>query len=325
MAKDEKSSTPNKAGSIHVATYEEVQKMHPLYFNIVKRRYIWFALSLLLLVPGLISLFVQGLNLGIDFRGGSMLEMKFTQSVTQEAVSKTLESVGLSGSVQLSNDDTVALIRTEALEEADRDKLLQALEEKVATIDKGSFSEDKVGPAMGDELKRNAIIALSIACVLMIGYISVRFKFIYAISGILAQLHDVLIVLGIFSLFQIEIDSTFVAAILTVFGYSINDTIVIFDRIRENEGRMKKNDSFENMVDQSIWQVMRRSILTAMTVLIALVSIYVFGGESTRIFSLAMIFGVLIGAYSSIFNASQLVVEIKKHTKPKGGRKTAKA
>lgn len=311
----------------HLATYDEVQKIHPLYFNIVKKRYWWFGLSLLIIIPGIISLFMQGLNLGIDFKGGSMLDMTFKKVVTQAAITDTMKSVGLEGPVQLSNGNTSALIRTGALEETKRTELLTALQTKVGEYDKNSFQEIKVGPAMGQELTRNAFYALIIAMGLMIAYITIRFQFVFAISGIIALLHDVLVVVGLFSLFQWEVDSTFVAAVLTIFGYSINDTVVIFDRIRENQAKMKRGESYEDMVDKSVWQTMRRSINTVVTVLIALLSVFIFGGESTRVFSLAMLIGVFSGAYSSIFNASQILVEIKTHLKkkPRKGGKTVRA
>ncbi|MHB1653388.1 MAG: protein translocase subunit SecF [Desulfitobacteriaceae bacterium] len=312
------SQTPNA----QVATYEEVQKMHPLYFNIVKKRYWWFAISLVVIIPGVISLFVRGLNLGIDFTGGTMLDITFKSAASQAAITDTLKSVGLEGSVQLSNGDKEALIRTQALEEDQRNKLVSALQSKVGAFDMGNFKEDKVGPAIGRELTNNALLALAIACGLMLLYITIRFQFVYAVSGIIALLHDVLVTVGIFSLFQWQIDSSFVAAVLTIFGYSINDTVVIFDRIRENEAKMRRGDSYEDMVDKSVWQTMRRSINTVLTVLIALFSVYILGGESTKVFALAMLIGVFSGAYSSIFNASQILVEIKHRLldSPKGGK-----
>ena len=310
----------------HAATYDEVQKIHPLYFNIVKKRYWWFALSLLIIIPGIFSLFMHGLNLGIDFKGGTMLDMTFQKAVTQAAITDTMKSVGLEGPVQLSNGNTSALIRTEALEEVKRNELLTSLQTKVGDYNKTTFKEEKVGPAMGQELAQNAFFALIIAMGLMIAYITVRFQFVFAISGIIALLHDVLVVVGLFSLFQWQIDSSFVAAVLTIFGYSINDTVVIFDRIRENEAKMLRGESYENMVDKSIWQTMRRSINTVVTVLIALLSVIILGGESTRIFALAMLIGVFSGAYSSVFNASQILVEIKTHMKkkPRKGIKEAR-
>ncbi|MGI6119190.1 MAG: protein translocase subunit SecF [Desulfosporosinus sp.] len=307
--------------------YDEVKKLNPIYFNIVKKRYWWFAISLLIIIPGIISFFMQGLNLGIDFKGGTMLDMTFDKAVTQSAISDTMQSVGLGGSVQLSNDDTTVLIRTDALDEGKRQELLTALESKVGAFDKVNLKEDLVGPAMGQELTRNAIYALLIAFGLMIIYITIRFQFAFAISAIIALIHDVLVTVGIFSLFQWQIDATFVAAILTIVGYSINDTIVIFDRIRENEPKMRRSDSYEDMVDKSIWQTMRRSIFTAVTVLIALLALYILGGASTRLFSLAMLIGVFSGAYSSIFIASQIFLEIKKYLKkkPRRGGKAVRA
>ncbi|MDR3288531.1 MAG: protein translocase subunit SecF [Peptococcaceae bacterium] len=294
--------------------YEQVKKIHPLYFNIVRKRYAWFTISLILLIPGIISLILQGFSLGIDFTGGTMMDVPFGTTVTQTAVSDALKSVELEGSVQLSDNDTRALIRTKALTEEEKDQLLVALS-LVADFDKGDVLEEMVGPAMGQELTNNALKALAIACVLMILYITIRFQFAYAISGIIALLHDVLLVCGIFSIFQWQIDSTFVAAVLTIFGYSINDTVIIFDRVRENEAKMKRDESYEDMIDKSVWQTMRRSINTVVAVLIALFMIFIFGGESTKIFALAMLIGVFSGAYSSIFNASQILLEIKNRTK----------
>jgi preprotein translocase subunit SecF len=311
----EKNTLEKITPAVGEATYEQVKQENKLYFNIVKRRYIWFAISLLFLVPGIISLFVQGLNLGIDFKGGALLDIKFDQQITQAQITKALESVELNGQVQLSEGNTVAIIRTNTLGEDQRDALLSAIETEAGAFDRANLKEDNVGPAIGAELRSGAIKALVVASILILLYISLRFRFIYAATGVVALLHDVFIILGIFSLFQWEIDAAFIAAILTVFGYSINDTVVIYDRIRENEKRMKKKDSFEEMVDKSVWQTMGRSIKTTGTVLIALLAIFILGGESTKIFALAMIIGVFSGAYSSIFIASPLVVEIKRRLK----------
>ncbi|MEL1135091.1 protein translocase subunit SecD [Desulfitobacterium sp. THU1] len=316
-----KASTP----AAHAATYDEVKNSIPFYFNVVKRRNIWFAISLILISVSIGSLFVRNLNLGVDFTGGTMMDVKFNQQVTQEDVTAAMDSVGLEGSVQLSDNDTTALIRTSALEGNQRNELLSALQTNVGDYDKETLKEDLVGPAIGEELTNNAFLSLAIAAVLMLIYIAFRFQFAYAVSGILALLHDVIITVGVFSLFQWEVDSTFVAAILTIFGYSINDTVVIFDRIRENEPRLKRNDSYEDMVDKSIWQMMGRSIKTALTVIISLLALLIFGGESTQGFALAMLIGCLAGAYSSIFNASQILVEIKKRITSKRGGNPSRA
>ncbi len=295
-----------------VASYEQVKKEHKAYFNIVKRRYLWFALSALLLIPSIISLAVQGLNLGIDFTGGTMLTIRFDNQITQAQITESLDSVGLSGQVQLSQGDTEALIRTQALESEQRDKLLASIRENAGEFDSENLQEDLVGPAIGAELRSNATKALIVASVLILAYVTLRFRLIYAVGGIVALAHDILITLGIFSIFQWQVEAAFIAAILTVFGYSINDTVVIYDRMRENEKRLKKRDSYEDMVDKSVWQSMERSVKTSLTVLIALLAIFILGGASTKVFALAMIIGVISGAYSSIFIASQIVVELRK-------------
>jgi len=290
------------------------QKRFAWQFPIVKLRYWWFAISLLVIIPGVISLFLYGLNLGIDFKGGSLFDMTLPKQVSQQEITSALDAAGFPNSkVQLSTDSgkVQALIRTKALDEAERDKLLGAVEQKTGPIDRKTLKEDKVGPSIGAELTRNAIYALLVAFGLQVVYLTIRFEFRFGISAIAAIIHDVLITVGIFSIFQWEIDSTFVAAILTVVGYSINDTVVIFDRIRENQEAMRRGDSYEEMVEKSVWQTMARSINTVVTVLITLFAIFFLGGPSTRIFSLAMLIGVFSGAYSSIFNASQILVELK--------------
>lgn len=303
----EKAVTP----AATVATYDQVKQDFSFYFNIVKKRYIWFALSLIILIPGVISLFVQGLNLGVDFTGGSLFDIKFNQPVTQTQITEALDSVNLTGSVQLSVDGTEALIRTDVLEDDQRDSLLAAIGKHAGSFNREMLKEDKVGPAIGAELRSGAIKASVVASILILLYITFRFRFDYAVSGVITLVHDVFIILGVFSLFQWQIDATFIAAVLTIFGYSINDTVVILDRIRENERRMKKKDSYEDMVDKSIWQTMGRSIKTGISVIIALFAIFILGGDSTKMFALAMLIGVFSGTYSSIFIASQLVVELK--------------
>jgi protein-export membrane protein, SecD/SecF family/protein-export membrane protein SecF len=309
-----KNTAPVVTPAASEASYDDVKHEHRLYFNIVKKRYIWFVLSLILLIPGIISLFTQGLNLSIDYKGGSMFDIQFNEKVTQEEINQAMESVGLTGTVQLADGDTSAIVRTDALDQAKRDELLDAIQKQAGSFDMKNVEEQLVQPAIGNELKSGAMKSLAVASVLILIYVSFRFRFVYALSGVIALLHDIVITLGLFSLFQWEIDAAFIAAILTIFGYSINDTVVIYDRIRENERRMKKKDSFEDMVDKSVWQTMGRSVKTVCTVLIALLAIFLLGGESTRSFSLAMIIGVFFGAYSSICIASQLVVEIKKRT-----------
>ena len=171
-----------------------------------------------------------------------------------------------------------------------------------------------VGPSVGEELKKNAVIALGLAVILMIAYISYRFELHFAIAGVIALFHDIFIVVAIFSILQLEVDSTFIAALLTIFGYSINDKIVVFDRIRENMGRVKK-DQLSGIVNLSIRQSFTRSMNTSISTLILLLAMLFFGGETTRIFVLAMSLGVIVGTYSSLCIASPIWYEIKMHFK----------
>jgi preprotein translocase subunit SecF len=285
-------------------------------FNIVKSRMLWFAISALLIIPGLISMFVQGFNLGIDFTGGTLLDLKFSRPVTVAEVREGLTPFGLEHStIQTSAEGNTqgpqqaVLIRTKVLNEEERRTALAGLAQSVAPFE--ILRVEKVGAVVGEELTRMAVIALLITSLGIVAYVSWRFEYKFAVAAVVALLHDILLVMGIFSLLHKEIDSSFVAAILTILGYSINDTIVIFDRIRENLKTFKKGQSYEELVNRSIWQSMGRSIYTVLTVVMATLSLYLFGGETTKNFALALLIGFVSGAYSSIFNASQIWVTWK--------------
>jgi preprotein translocase subunit SecF len=286
-------------------------------FPIIKRSKLWFLISALVIIPGLISMMVQGFNFGIDFTGGTLLDMKFAQPVTVGQVRDVLQTVNLEQSViQLATSERTdkspnVLIRTRILTDEERKTAVETLQSKLGKAD--VLRNEHVGAIIGGELARNAIYALLASMVMMVLYITYRFEFRFAICGIEALLHDVLVVTGFFSIFQIEIDGTFVAALLTIIGYSINDTIVIFDRIRENLKTQRKDDSLDDLVDRSIWQTMTRSIYTVLTVLFTTLALYVFGGESTKNFALAMLVGIASGSYSTLFNASPLWVAWKKY------------
>jgi preprotein translocase subunit SecF len=285
-------------------------------FNIIKRKYIWFALSALLILPGIISIVVQGFNLGIDFTGGTLMDLKFSRPVTVAEVRDTLVPYGLESSTiqtvaaeNTQGPQQAVLIRTKVLNEEERRAVLAGLAQSVAPFE--ILRIEKVGAVVGDELTRMAVISLVITSLGIVAYVSWRFEYKFAICALIALFHDVLVVLGAFSLLQIEIDSSFIAAILTILGYSINDTIVIFDRIRENLRSFKKGQSFEDLANNSIWQSMARSIYTVLTVVMATLSLYLFGGETTKNFALALLIGFISGAYSSIFNASPIWVTWK--------------
>ena len=290
-------------------------------FSIIAHRNWFFAFSLLLISAGLISIFTQGLNLGIDFTGGTLLDLKFAKPVSVSEVRDVLKEHKLENSVvQLAGTEKTdaapnVLIRTHVLNETERKAVLDGFTSKFGKFD--IMRIEKVGATIGSELTREAIIALLLSWLMMIGYISYRFEYRFGVAGILSLIHDVLIVLGMFSIFRKEIDASFVAALLTIVGYSINDTIVIFDRIRENLKAMKKGETLEEMVDRSIWQTMTRSIYTVLTVLFATASLYFLGGETTKNFSLALLIGFVAGTYSSIFNASPIWVMWKQRDEKK--------
>lgn len=284
-------------------------------FDIIGRRYIWFVISALILIPGLISILVQGFNLGIDFTGGTLLDLKFSRPVTVQEVRHSLVSQQLDSSIiQLASTTQTeqaenVFIRTRVLSEEERREALNALDQGVGSFE--VLRVEKVGATIGSELTLQAVAALAIAAALMIGYLTYRFEFKFAVSGIISILHDVVIVLGVFSILRKEIDASFVAAILTIVGYSITDTVVIFDRIRENLKNHSKNESFQKLVNRSIFQTLTRSIYTVLTVVFATASLYLFGGETTKNFALALLIGFVTGAYSSIFNASPIWVTWK--------------
>ncbi|MBU7007873.1 protein translocase subunit SecF [Phosphitispora fastidiosa] len=285
--------------------------------DIVGRRKIWFAISLLVIIPGLISMAFKWvtlgspLNLGIEFTGGNLINIEFKSDVTVAQLRDVLKEVGLEkSSIQMSGS-RAAIIRTVVLDDKKQADLMSLLKEKIGPYDEEKLSISKIGPTIGKELTRNAILALLIAAALMVAYISYRFEFRFGISAIVALLHDVFITLGLFSIFWWEVDSTFVAAILTIIGYSINDTIVIFDRIRENLNKRKKGEDLEQMVNKSILQTLVRSINTVLTVVFILLALLVYGGATIKIFTLALLIGVVSGAYSSIFNASPMWVMLK--------------
>ena len=279
-------------------------------FHFIKRRIIWYAISILIILPGIISLFTQGVNKGIDFTGGSLLDVKFNQATTIEQVRDVLQDFELADASIQSSGEADYIIKTRELSEEENKSVVAALDSELGGVT--LQRSERVGPVIGQELIWKAIYALLIAAVLMIVYITWRFEFKQGIATIVAMLHDLLVVLGIFSIFQIEVDSTFVAAILTIVGYSINDTIVIFDRIRENMLNRKKGEALEDIINASLWQTMARSINTGLSVIMVLVAMLLMGGTTLRGMVLALLIGVISGAFSSVCNASPIWFDLKR-------------
>lgn len=287
-------------------------------FSIVKRRKIWYIISLLVILPGLFSIFTQGFNLSIDFTGGNLVEVKFDQPVSTTQVREIVKKQGLTDQYIQESTANVFLIRTEAGTEEQNAQLLKQLDSELGGLT--LLRNENVGPTVGKELTQKAVLALIIASVLITAYVAWRFEYKKGIATVLGIVHDLLIMVGFISILQLEVNSSFVAAILTVAGYSINDTIIIFDRIRENS-RLKKHLPLDELVDTSVWQTMARSINTVMTMLFVLVALYLFGGSTIKDFVLSIIIGVTSGMYSSIFISSTFWYDISN----KKGRKKSVA
>lgn len=289
-------------------------------FDIIGKRKIWYAISSLLIIASLFFMVTRGFNMGIDFTGGTIMDLRFEKAVNINDVRAVLNEYNLSNStIQLSGESSSStesenvMIRTVDLEEQERKEVMAGLTDKLGAYQ--VLREEKVGATMGTELIMNAIYATIISWLLIIAYVSYRFEFKFGISAVLGLAHNVIIVLGAFALTQRQIDSSFVAALLTIIGYSINDTIVIFDRIRENlKLHFRKNGDIVELVNTSIYQTMTRSIYTVSTVLFATFALYFFGGDTTKDFAFALLIGFFCGAYTSIFIASPLWVTFRRYS-----------
>ena len=277
--------------------------------DIMGKRKIWYTISLTIIIIGLAFLLFNGLNFGIDFTGGTILEFRFDSQVQNEDIRKSLEKINLAEDAQIQQtekgDMPGAIIKTKELNSEEILEVQNTIKSDYSSAE--MLRSDMVGPLIGKELRRNAIFAIIIASLAIVAYISIRFEFRFAIVAIITLLHDVVIVLGIFAILQKEINTAFVAALLTIIGYSINDTIVIFDRIRENLKLMRR-ETFEAKANTAVVDTLPRSINTSLTTLITILAIYFFGGASLKIFMLALFIGMFAGTYSSIFVASPLLV-----------------
>lgn len=284
-------------------------------FSIVKNYKIFFSITIIFLLIGFGSIVTRGFNLGIDFTGGSIFDLTFENPVNVAQVRDVLKEHDMGNSIiQLENSDgkteaNSVLIRTGVVEDTELRATMNDLQSKLGNYQIQRV--EQVGATIGSELVQQAAMAIVLSWVLMIAYITFRFEFKFAIAAIIALIIDVLVVLSYFSLFQMEMDSSFVAALLTVVGYSVNGTIVIFDRIRENLKIHRRSESLGEMVDNSIWQCMTRTIYTVATSLFAIVSIFLFGGETIHNFSFAMLVGFASGAYTSIFLAGPMWMFLK--------------
>jgi preprotein translocase subunit SecF len=284
--------------------------------DLVGKRYYWFLLSLIVIIPGLVSLAVHGLRLSIDFTGGTLWEIQLSRPVQPGDVRQVLAQNGIDDAIVQTADNNVVLIRMRELKEGspEKEKLTQALRASFGDITE--LRLESVGPTLGTAIRNRAITAVALTTVGILLYIAWAFRntnnpFLYGIAAIIAMLHDVAVVLGVFSILGwlrgVEVDALFVTALLTVIGFSVHDTIVVFDRIRENLAH-RAAPTFEQIVNYSLVQTLVRSINTSLTVVLTLLALYLLGGETIRTFVLALLIGIVSGTYSSIFNASQIVV-----------------
>ena len=292
--------------------------------NIVKNRKIWFAISGILVLASLLSVSFLGIKFGIDFTGGSLTEIEMQGEVSVADLRTHVESVGYSNVAVQTTNNNGFIIRTKDLSETEHQALLASMTEKFGELEEMRF--DSIGPVIGDELRQTATVGIVVTLLLIASYVAFAFRKVsepvkswkYGTLTIVAAFHDVLITVGAFSVlgyfYGWEIGTAFVAATLTILGYSINDTVVVFDRARENLLR-RAADTFDETIELSITQTLTRSINTSITTLLALVAIFLLGGDSTRPFALALIIGIAVGTYSSLFLASPLLVEWEKRKK----------
>ena len=290
-------------------------------FPIVKHFKYFMGLTLIVLFVGVISIFTRGFNLGIDFTGGSIVDLTFNQEVTVAQVRDILTEHGMGNSIiQLENSTNneaskSVLIRTGLVED---EQLRAAVNDMKALGDYQINRMENIGATIGEELIEQAAMAVVLSWLLMIVYITYRFEFNFAVAAVAALVIDVFVTISYLSFFQMELDSSFVAALLTVVGFSINGTVVIFDRIRENLKLHRRSEGLEELVETSIWQCMTRTVYTESTALFAVLVIFLYGGATIHNFMFAMLVGFASGGYTSICLAGPMWIKMRerKNHKP---------
>jgi len=283
----------------------------------MKYKWLYFSISLLILIPGVFSLVRFGLKPSIDFTGGTLLEFQANNALSQDVIYEAAKKQNIEiSSIQTTGNDSY-IIRMKPIDNDQNERFKSELASVSGQLKELSFQT--VGPVVGKELTQKAILSVVIASLAIITYIAWSFRHVpkpysswkFGVSAVLALVHDTLVVLGVFSvlghLYGVEVDALFVTAVLTIIGFSVHDTIVVFDRVRENLPKMPK-ESFSDVVDFSLTETLVRSLNTSLTVVLTLVALLLFGGESTRWFVLALLVGIVSGTFSSIFNAAPLLV-----------------
>jgi len=291
-------------------------------YNILAKRKIAIAFSALLILIGIVSLVIHGgPRLGIDFLGGTLMQFKFEKPVEVKQVRSALDQLGLAkGEIQQFGANDEILIRVLRLEEKEGIETSQAIQAQLKkTLSDNPFEVrrvEQVGPKIGGELQEKALFAIFFALLGIVIYVSIRFEFKFAIAGIIALIHDVLITLGVFSVLNLEMTLPIIAAFLTIVGYSLNDTIIVFDRVRENLKAMRR-DAYDHIVNLSINQTLSRTVVTSLTTFVVVLVLWLGGGEVIKNFAFALVIGVAVGTYSSIYIASPVIVEWEARTESK--------
>jgi len=293
-------------------------------FKIIEKTKIWFTISIIITIIGIGFLATKGLNYGIDFKGGTLITLNMNQQFDKEDINEIIDKYAKEKySTKVANEgkEIQIIVQEGVLDEEKTNALIDEIKAKYSLDDTALIGKESIGATVGNELKNKAALALGVASIAMLIYITARFEFSYAAAAIIALLHDVFITISFYAIFGIQVNTPFIAAVLTIVGYSINDTIVIFDRIRENVKKNRRMSSKE-VANISITETMTRSINTSLTTLITIVAVYIFV-PSIREFSLPLIVGIACGAYSSIFIASPLWVIIKNAKQKKKAKSVA--
>ena len=273
-------------------------------------------ISIILFFLSIILIYLKGLNYGIDFKGGTLIELRTEKSISASSIRESLNSMDL-GDINVKNFGKKGDYLIKVEQKNTNNNLIPEIKKTLSNNLNSAVDfrrVENVGPKVSSELLESSVIAISLALIAMLFYIWIRFEWQFSLGSIIALFHDVIITLGIFSLLSLEINLSIIAAVLTIVGYSMNDTVVIYDRIRENLLKYNKI-SISDITNLSINETLARTIITSVTTLLALFSIYILGGEILRGFSLAMILGVIIGTYSSIFVASPILKYLKVSSK----------
>ena len=279
--------------------------------KIIEKSKIWISISLIIIVIGLGFTCFKGLNLGIDFRGGTQVSIQLNENINKDEVDTIVKEYAPDASTTISNTYEYGIKATDL----DSDKLssiMTNLKDTYSLDDTALISQEEIGAAIGKELTRNSLLAILAASAVMLVFVAIRFEFNFGIAALIATLHDVLVTIAVYAVFGIPVNTPFIAAILTIVGYSMNDTIVIFDRIRENSKKMRRANTVE-IANTSITETLSRSINTSLSTLITIIAINILV-PSVREFTIPLIVGIICGAYSSIFIASPIWVFLKAKT-----------